>query len=361
MTDDRVHPLLKRLGLALPILQAPMAGVATPELAAAVSNAGGLGGLGAGASSPEDARRMIEATRVLTDRPFNINVFCHRTPAPDPAGDAAWLHHLAPLYARLDMAPPTRLVEVYPSFMDDDRILGVLLETRPAVVSFHFGLPAPHQLQALKQAGICLLASATNLDEARRIEAAGLDAIIAQGIEAGGHRGCFDPEPGVPLPPDEHLSTAVLVRQLVLNTRLPIIAAGGIMDGHAIRAMQELGAAAAQLGTAFVACPESAANAAYRTRLRSPDAAHTRLTRVLSGRPARGIVSPFIDYGEAPDAPPPAAYPRAYDAAKQLHAAASRQGEHTYAAHWAGQGAPMIREIPAAQLVATLAQEWRTA
>ncbi len=161
---------------------------------------------------------MIEATRALTDRPFNINVFCHRTPAPDPAGDAAWLHHLAPLYARLDMAPPTRLVEVYPSFMDDDRMLDVLLETRPAVVSFHFGLPAPHQLQALKKAGICLLASATNLDEARRIEAAGLDAIIAQGIEAGGHRGCFDPEPGVPLPPDERLSAAVLVRQLVLNT-----------------------------------------------------------------------------------------------------------------------------------------------
>ena len=332
MTHDRFHPLLQRLGLALPILQAPMAGVATPELAAAVSNAGGLGGLGAGASSPEDARRMIEATRALTDRPFNVNVFCHRTPAPDPAGDAAWLHHLAPLYARLDMAPPTRLVEVYPSFMDDDRMLDV-----------------------------CLLASATNLDEARRIETAGLDAIIAQGIEAGGHRGCFDPEPGVPLPPDEHLSTAVLVRQLVLNTRLPIIAAGGIMDGHAIRAMQELGAAAAQLGTAFVACPESAANAAYRARLRSADAAHTRLTRVLSGRPARGIVSSFIDYGEAPDAPPPAAYPRAYDAAKQLHAAASRRGEHTYAAHWAGQGAPMIREIPAAQLVATLTREWRTA
>ena len=345
MSNDHPHALMERLGLALPILQAPMAGVATPELAAAVSNAGGLGGLGAGASSPEDARRMIKATRVLTGRPFNVNVFCHRTPAPDPAGDAAWLRHLAPLYAHLDMAPPTRLVEVYPSFMDDDRMLDVLLETRPAVVSFHFGL----------------LASATSLDEARRIEAAGLDAIIAQGIEAGGHRGCFDPEPGVPLPPDEHLSTAVLVRQLVLNTGLPIIAAGGIMDGHAIRAMQELGAAAAQLGTAFVACPESAANAAYRARLRSADAAHTRLTRVLSGRPARGIVSPFIDYGEAPDAPPPTAYPRAYDAAKQLHAAASRRGEHTYAAHWAGQGAPMIREMPAAQLVAALAREWRTA
>ena len=193
MSNDHPHALMERLGLALPILQAPMAGVATPELAAAVSNAGGLGGLGAGASSPEDARRMIEATRALTDRPFNVNVFCHRTPAPDPAGDAAWLHHLAPLYARLDMAPPTRLVEVYPSFMDDDRMLDVLLETRPAVVSFHFGLPAPHQLQALKKAGICLLASATNLDEARRIETAGLDAIIAQGIEAGGHRGCFDP------------------------------------------------------------------------------------------------------------------------------------------------------------------------
>ena len=349
--------LLTRLGLRHPIFQAPMAGVSTPRLAAAVSNAGGLGALGIGASTAAQARAMIEETFALTDRPFNVNVFCHAPAADDPAGDAAWLAHLAPRFQALGLTPPTQLREIYRSFVQADDVFALLLELRPAVVSFHFGLPAPAWITALRQAGIVTLATATCLAEARQIEAAGVDAIVAQGIEAGGHRGLFDPSA-----PDERLSTLVLLQRLRRDTRLPLIAAGGLMDGAGIRAALALGAVAAQLGTAFVLCPESAADAAYRAALQSERAEHTRLTRVLSGRPARGLLGPFIAEGEQlPAGLQPAAYPRAYDATKQLHAAASREGgrdEATqYAAHWAGQGAPLARALPAAVLVDTLVAE----
>lgn len=349
--------LLARLGLRHPIFQAPMAGISTPRLAAAVSNAGGLGALGIGASTAEQARAMIEETFALTDRPFHVNVFCHAPTPDDPTGDAAWLAHLAPRFQALGLTPPAQLREIYRSFVQADDVFALLLELRPAVVSFHFGLPAPAWITALRQAGIVTLATATCPDEARRIEAAGVDAIVAQGIEAGGHRGMFDPSA-----PDEGLSTQVLLQRLRRETRLPLIAAGGLMDGAGIRAALALGAVAAQLGTAFVLCPESAADAAYRAALQSERAEHTRLTRVLSGRPARGLLGPFIAEGEQlPAGLQPAAYPRAYDAAKQLHAAASRGGrgdEATqYAAHWAGQGAPLARALPAAVLVDTLAAE----
>lgn len=348
-----LHPLLARLGLRYPIFQAPMAGVATPALAAAVSNAGGLGALGIGASSADQARTMIDATRALTDRPFNVNVFCHRPAPKDPAREAAWLARLAPHFQALGLVTPTGLREIYRSFLDADDVCDLLLAQRPAVVSFHFGLPRPAQLAALRQAGILTLATATSPQEARQIEAAGVDAIVAQGIEAGGHRGVFDPAG-----PDERLSTLVLVQRLRRETRLPIIAAGGVMDGRGIHAALTLGAAAAQLGTAFILCPESAADAAYRAGLQSERADTTRLTSALSGRPARGLLNRFIAECEAtPEAAAPAAYPQAYDAAKQLHAAASRLGRSDYAAHWAGQGAPLARALPAATLMATLAEE----
>lgn len=360
-TAGHLHPLLQRLGMSLPIVQAPMAGTATPALAAAVSNAGALGNLGLGASPADSAREQIGATRNLTGRAFGVNLFCHQLAAPDPAADRAWLQHLAPLFDESGLTPPAELHEIYGSFLDDDAMLAVLLETRPAVVSFHFGLPRPAQIQALHEAGICLMATATTLEEAQAIEAAGLDAIIAQGIEAGGHRGRFDAMTGVNTPTDEGLGTAVLVRLLVRFTRLPVIAAGGIMDGQGIRAMLGLGAVAAQLGTAFILCPESAAGAAYRARLKGAGAFHTRLTAAISGRPARGIANRLIERGDLPGAPRPAAYPRAYDAARQLHAAASARDDHTLAAHWAGQGAPLARELPAAELVALLARELQAA
>lgn len=236
-TAGHLHPLLQQLGMSLPIVQAPMAGTATPALAAAVSNAGALGNLGLGASPADSAREQIGATRSLTGRAFGVNLFCHQPAAPDSAADRAWLQHLAPLFDESGLTPPAELHEIYGSFLDDDAMLAVLLETRPAVVSFHFGLPRPAQIQALHEAGICLMATATTLEEAQAIEAAGLDAIIAQGIEAGGHRGRFDAMTGVNTPTDEGLGTAVLVRLLVRFTRLPVIAAGGIMDGQGIRAM----------------------------------------------------------------------------------------------------------------------------
>lgn len=346
------NPLLERLCIAHPLLQAPMAGVSTPALAAAVSDAGALGAIGIGASAIDAARTMIEDTRALTDAPFNVNVFCHAPARRDAARETAWIARLAPEFDALGAPVPDALHEIYPSFRGNDAMLALLLALRPAVVSMHFGLPDAAQLDALRAAGIVMLASATNLDEARAIERAGIDAIVAQGIEAGGHRGVFDPDAR-----DECLPTATLTRLLVQRTGLPVIAAGGIMDGRGIRAALDLGASAAQLGTAFIACPESAASAGHRAALQDARAWRTRLTRVLSGRPARGIANRFIDGFDAV-AGDVADYPVAYDAAKQLSAAAGRRGlADDFAAHWAGQGAPLSRAMPAGALVRQLLDE----
>lgn len=340
------------LGVRHPIVQAPMAGVSTPRLAAEVSNAGALGSIAVGASTPAQAREAIAQTRALTAAPFNVNVFCHAPAVRDAAREQAWLRHLAPLFAQVGAEPPAALDEIYRSFVADDAMLDVLLAERPAVVSFHFGLPAPHQLRALRQAGIRTLATATSVQEADAIEAAGIDVVVAQGIEAGGHRGMFDPAA-----PDARLPTAELVRQLVHRLRRPVLAAGGVMDGRGIRAVLALGAAGAQLGTAFVACPESAASAGYRAALLGERAAHTVLTPVLSGRPARGLPNALVRHGEAAGSPAPADYPVAYDATKQLHALAAARGSDDFAVYWAGQAAPLARAMPAAQLVQALLAE----
>lgn len=347
------HHFTTLLGIRHPIVQAPMAGVSTPRLAAEVSNAGALGSIGVGASTPAQARDMLAQTLALTDAPFNVNVFCHAPAVRDTARERAWLQHLAPLFARAGSEPPATLDEIYRSFVaDDDAMLAVLLAERPAVVSFHFGLPTSPQLHALRQAGIRTMASATSLAEAAAIDAAGIDVIVAQGIEAGGHRGMFDPAS-----PDQRLPTATLLRLIARQSRRPVLAAGGIMDGQGIQAALALGAAGAQLGTAFVLCPESAANAAYRAALQGEFAAHTVLTAVLSGRPARGIANALVAHGEAAGSPPPADYPVAYDATKQLNALASTRGMGDFAVHWAGQGAPLARAMPAAQLVQVLLAE----
>lgn len=346
--------LLARLGLATPIFQAPMAGVATPALAAAASNAGALGGLGLGAAPPEAARAQIRETRALTGRPFAVNLFCHRPARPDPAREAAWCDRLAPVFARFGADPPPALTEIYRSFTVDDAMFAMLLDEAPAVVSFHFGLPARDRIAALKDRGILTLASATSPAEARAIAAAGCDAIIAQGWEAGGHRGIFDPDG-----PDAQLGTLPLTRLILRETPLPCIAAGGIMDGAGIRAALALGATAAQLGTAFISCPESAADAGYRAALR--DSAATQMTRVLSGRPARCLDNGFTAWGAAipPEAIPD--YPIAYDAAKALNAAAKAAGEPGFGAQWAGQAFALSRGLPAAELVAALRREMETA
>ncbi|PZU06920.1 nitronate monooxygenase [Sphingomonas sp.] len=346
-------PLLERLALSLPLVQAPMAGVSTPEMAAAASNAGALGSIGVGATDAAGARAMIAAVRSATDRAFNVNLFVHATPRADPAREAAWIEGLAPTFAEFGAEPPKELRTIYRSFADDPDMLAMLLEVAPSVVSFHFGLPSPSVIAALRARGIVLLATATNPEEARAIEAAGIDAIVAQGIEAGGHRGMFDPAA-----PDDALGMMALTRLLVRQSRIPVIAAGGMMDGAGIAAALDLGAVAAQLGTAFVACQESAADERYKAALTGPGGHHTTFTASISGRPARALANRFTALAETLGGLAPPDYPIAYDAGKALHAAAKAKGEYGFGAQWAGQGAPLARAMPTGEMVRTLAAEW---
>lgn len=344
--------LLETLGIDLPIIQAPMAGVSSPAMAAAVSNAGALGSLGVGATDADGARRMITGFRERSRRSLNVNVFCHAPAQADPAVEAGWLQTLRPHFERFDAQPPAALQEVYRSFLDDDAKLAVLLADSPRVVSFHFGLPAAEHIRALRDAGIVLFASATSIAEGRAAANAGVHAVVAQGYEAGGHRGIFDPDAA-----DDRLDTLALTRRLVRTLDIPVIAAGGIMDGAGIAAALDLGAVAAQLGTAFIACAESEADAGYRAALASDAANHTVMTRAISGRPARCLANRFTALGAGISPREIPSYPIAYDAGKALNAAAKAAGETGYGAQWAGQGAPLARSLPAAELVAALAKE----
>ncbi|QFT55784.1 nitronate monooxygenase family protein [Microbulbifer sp. THAF38] len=345
-----MQSFLQTLGISHPIFQAPMAGVSTPELAAAVSNAGGLGAIGLGPYSPQKAAEKIQQTRELTEHPFNVNVFCHQPAVADPQREAAWLNHLAPYFSELDATPPQALHEPYPSFIGNSELLEVLLQEKPAVVSFHFGLPEQAAISALKDSGIILLATATTPEEAKLAEDAGMDALIAQGIEAGGHRGVFDPEE------DREIGTLALVRLLCSQNNLPIIAAGGIMDGAGIHAALSLGASAVQMGTAFILCPESAADDNFRAALKSERAHNTAITANISGRPARGIANRFFrDLNR--DAPARPDYPICYSAGKALANASAAAGSDSFAVQWAGQGAPLCRALPAAELITTLVAE----
>jgi nitronate monooxygenase len=348
--------LLERLGLEWPIFQAPMAGTSTPAMAAAVSNAGALGAIGLAAEGLEGAGKMIRATAALTNRPFNVNVFCHRRALPNAEVEARWIARLKPEFTALGAEPPVALREIYQTFRGNAAMTALLLETQPAIVSFHFGLPDEDQIRALKQAGILLFGSATSLAEAQTLADAGIDAIVAQGYEAGGHRGMFDYAAY-----DDRLGTFALVRLLARNFKLPVIAAGGIMDGAGIAAALRLGAVAAQMGTAFVGCPESSADEGYRAALASEAANHTTMTRAISGRPARCLANRFTRLAETvPDAEIPD-YPITYDLGKALHAAAKAKGEFGFGAQWAGQGAPLSRPMPAAELVRVLAEELKAA
>ncbi|MFN3559347.1 MAG: NAD(P)H-dependent flavin oxidoreductase [Brevundimonas sp.] len=344
--------LTRRLNLRHPIVQAPMAGTSTPEMAAAVSNAGGLGSIAIGSVGVDEALTQIRATRALTEGPFNVNVFCHDPAEADARRNADWIEALRPLFARFDAEPPLELRNIYRSFRVDDEALALLIEERPAVVSFHFGLPGADRITALKAAGIALLASVTSPEEGRAAQAAGVDMVVAQGVEAGGHRGVFDPTD------DPRFATLPLTRLLTRALDIPVIAAGGIMDGAGIAAVLALGAAGAQLGTAFIPCLESAAGPAYRAKLAGPDAGRTRVSAAISGRPARGLENTFM---RAADEARIAPYPFAYDIGKALNAAATAAGDTGYMPNWAGQGAPLSRAMPAGRLVETLAAELETA
>lgn len=341
--------LTQQLDIDYPIIQAPMAGVSTPELAAAVSHAGALGSLGLGASSAAQAEALINQTRRLTTRPFNVNLFCHAPAVRDPQREAQWIERLGPEFARFGSVPPQTLAEIYLSFQQQPQMGEMLLDLTPAVVSFHFGVPDRETLRQLREKGIVTLASVTSVEEAQLASAQGIDMVVAQGYEAGGHRGMFDP-----LAPDGQMSTFTLVQALKQQVELPIIAAGGIMDGAGINSVMNLGAEGAQLGTAFLLCPESAADAGYRQAIKDCADGQTFLTSAISGRPARCIANGWREMKELHAVP---AYPVAYDVGKALATAAKAHGDNRYGAHWAGQGVNIIRELSAAELIQTLISE----
>lgn len=341
--------ILELLDIKHPIFLAPMAGVSTPQLAAEVSNAGGLGSLGLGAASLDTARKQILETQQLTQAPFQINFFCHQSIAQNSELNQQWINHLTPQFEKLGATPPQELQCIYPSFLDSDDLLNLVLETQPKAVSFHFGIPHAHQIKALKEAGIITMVSATNLAEAKAIEHAGIDIVIAQGIEAGGHRGIFN----------EHVDAAIkttdLVKLLTTHIQIPVVAAGGIMNGFQAQYLMNHGAQAVQLGTAFVQCPSSSANTAYREALFSKPI--TQITTSISGRPARGILNAWATDIDLPTRTTVAPYPYAYDLAKQLHATASKQDNQNFAAFWAGSNVTQIRQLDAEELVEQLVIE----
>ncbi|MFW1771851.1 NAD(P)H-dependent flavin oxidoreductase [Acinetobacter seifertii] len=341
--------LLQQLAIKHPIFLAPMAGVSTPELAAEVSNQGGLGSLGLGANTPQSAREQILKTQALTENSFQVNFFCHQSTELNLEKAQQWIEYLRPHFEKFGVQPPQELHCIYPSFLDNDDFLNVVLETKPKAVSFHFGIPHPHQIKALKEAGILTMVSATNLIEAQAIEAAGIDIIIAQGIEAGGHRGIFNQTF------DAAIKTSDLVQLIVKHCKLPVVAAGGIMTGLQAKHMLGLGATAVQLGTAFVQCQTSNASAEYRKALFTEPV--TQISASLSGRPARGLLNHWHTKIDSPTRPLQPEYPYAYDLAKQLNALASKHHDYGFGAFWAGSNVAQIRELGASDLVNQLVVE----
>ncbi len=335
-------------GIALPILQAPMAGVQGSALAIAVSEAGGLGALPCAMLGPDAIRTELAAIRAATPRPFNVNFFCHTAPVPDAAREAAWRAALAPCYAELgiDAAAIPAGAGRRPF---DAEAAEVLEAFRPPVVSFHFGLPPPELLARVRAWGAKVLSSATTVDEARWLEAHGVDAVIAQGVEAGGHRGMFLTEDLT-----TQVGTFALLPQIVRAVRVPVIAAGGIADAAGVAAALSLGAVAAQVGTSFLLCPEATTSAPHRAALASDAARHTALTNVFTGRPARGIVNRVIrEVGPISAVAP--AFPLATAAITPLRAAAERRGSGDFSPLWSGQNASGCRAVPAGQLTRMLA------
>lgn len=335
-------------GIDLPILQAPMAGVQTHAMAVAVSEAGGLGALPCAMLSPAQLREELQAIAAGTARSVNVNFFCHVPPTPDEARERRWRQALAPYYAEHGIDPagipagPGRA----PFTPEAAELLAAF---RPAVVSFHFGLPEPALLEALRAWGAKVIASATTVDEARWLAGRGVDAVIAQGLEAGGHRGMF-------LTDDitTQVGTLPLLRQVVKAVDVPVIAAGGIADAAAVQAVMDAGAIAAQVGTAYMLCPEALTSAVHRAALQSDAARHTALTRLFTGRPARGIVNRLMrELGPMSEAAPE--FPLATSALAPLRAAGERAGTGDFSPLWSGQDASGCKAVPAGQLTRELA------
>jgi len=325
-----------------------MAGVQDAKLAIAVCGAGALGSLPCALFSVDQAREQIAAIRAATDRPFNVNFFCHREPKADAAREAAWRSALAPYYREFGIDPGT--IPAGPGRAPFTAESAALVEqTKPAIVSFHFGLPSRDLLARVRATGAKILASATTVDEALWLERNGVDAVIAQGVEAGGHRGIF-------LSDDisTQIGTFALLPQIVRAVRVPVIAAGGIADAQGVRAVLSLGAMAAQIGTSYLLCPEATTTKLHRAALKSDTARTTALTNLFTGRPARGIVNRFLrELGPMSKLAPE--FPMATSAVAPLRAKVEAQGSGDFTPLWSGQNATGCKEIPAAELTRELA------
>jgi nitronate monooxygenase len=340
--------LQELLGVELPIIQAPMAGVHGSALAVAVCNAGGLGSLPGAMLGPDALRAELAAIRAKTSRPYNVNFFCHAAPAPSAEREAAWRAMLSPYYTELGL--DRSAVPAGPARSPfSGEAADVLAEFRPAVVSFHFGLPSADLLGRVRAWGAKVLSSATTVEEALWLESRGVDAIIAQGVEAGGHRGMFLSDDVT-----TQVGTLALVPQIVDAVKVPVIAAGGIADAKGVAAALALGAAAVQVGTAYLLCLEATTSPVHRAALKSAAARHTAVTNVFTGRPARGIVNRVMrELGPMSAAAP--AFPLAAAALAPLRAKAESLGSGDFSPLWSGQNASGCREVPAAQLTRELA------
>jgi len=347
MGSSAWRSLAARLGVEHPLIQAPMGGgITTPELVAAVSNAGGLGSLGASYLPPEELVRQAQAVRALTQRPFAINLFSPVGPSRS-ADPAPMLAILARYHQQLGLPAPQAPATALPDFLGQ---VEAVLASAPAVFSFTFGIPPAQVLESFKSRGILLAGTATNVQEARQLEAAGVDAIVAQGSEAGGHRGTFA-GPFVA----GMVGTMALVPQVVDAVKLPVIASGGIMDGRGVAAARMLGASGVQLGTAFMTCREAGTAAAHKVALRGARDDSMRITRAFTGRPGRMIANEFITTLEGSEAVLP--FPAQHYATIALRGAAARQGDTRFMALWAGQAAALSRDVPAADFVRALLSE----
>jgi nitronate monooxygenase len=335
------------LGIELPIIQAPMAGSQGSALAIAVSNAGGLGSQPCAMLGPDQIRQELKAITASTSKPYNVNFFVHKQPTPDPARENAWRRVLAPYFAEFGIDPDS--IQAGPQRLPfDDAAADVLEEFRPPVVSFHFGLPSDALVKRVRSWGSKILSSATTLDEARYLEAHGVDAVIAQGLEAGGHRGMFLTEDL-----SSQVGTFALVQQIVRGVTVPVIAAGGIADANGVNAAIALGAAGAQVGTAYLFCPEATTNPLHRAALKSATAQNTAITNLFTGRPARGIVNRLMrEIGPVNPAAP--AFPLAAAAIFALRAKAEPKGVNDFTSMWAGQKAAACREVSAGTLTRAL-------
>ena len=340
--------LRQLLGIDLPIVQAPMAGAQGSALAIAVANAGGLGSLPCALLTPEGMRSELEVIRAQTARPTNVNFFCHAPPARNAQREAAWRAALSPYFQELGVDPagvPTAPL-IAPVSLE---AIEMLADFMPAVVSFHFGLPSDELLGLVQTTGAKVFSSATTVDEARWLEAKGVDAVIAQGLEAGGHRGTFLSDDS-----GSQVGTFALLSQILRAVDVPVIAAGGIADASDVAAAMALGAAAAQIGTAYLLCPEATLSPVYRAALKSEAAVHTAVTNVFSGRPARAIVNRLMrELGPMSLLAPE--FPLALSALLPLRAKAESLGSDDFSFMWCGQKASGCKEISAAMLTHELA------